>query len=147
MSKQVLVALGVVVLVVVGGYLLMNRTVPTPSPTGEVNMVDQTPTAPPMATDSAVQAGVKEVTVTSKGLNFDPKEIRVKLGDKVKVTYKNTMGQHDFVLDEFKVKTKLLSAGTEETVEFVADKKGSYEYYCSVSGHRAAGMKGTLIVE
>src|SRR5688500_6116935 len=126
MNKQVLVALGVVVLLAVGGYLLMNsNNVQAPSPTGNTGMVDQTPTTQPMATDSAMQTGVKEFTVTSKGLNFDPKEIRVKVGDRVKVTYKNTMGQHDWVLDEFNAKTKLLAAGAEETVEFVAHKKGS----------------------
>jgi plastocyanin len=29
----------------------------------------------------------------------------------------------------------------------VADKKGTFEYYCSVGQHRALGMKGKLVVE
>jgi plastocyanin len=29
----------------------------------------------------------------------------------------------------------------------VADKNGSYEYYCSVGNHRASGMVGVITVE
>ena len=90
---------------------------------------------------------VSQFTVESKGLNFTPNEIRVKKGDKVSVTYKNTLGTHNFTLDEFGVKTKLLSAGQEETVTFTAEKIGTFEFYCSVANHRAMGMKGNLIVE
>jgi plastocyanin len=32
-------------------------------------------------------------------------------------------------------------------IEFVANKKGKFEYYCSVGEHRAMGMKGNLVVE
>ncbi|MFN2312139.1 MAG: plastocyanin/azurin family copper-binding protein, partial [Spirochaetia bacterium] len=33
-----------------------------------------------------------------------------------------------------------------QTVEFVADRAGSFEFYCSVPGHRQAGMYGTFVV-
>ncbi len=96
-------------------------------------------------TDSS--ENVVEVTVTGRNMSFDPKEIKVKKGDTVRVTFKNAQGFHDFVIDEFKVKTEQISAGQEEVVEFVADKTGSFEYYCSVGSHRKMGMWGTLIVE
>ena len=38
-----------------------------------------------------------------------------------------------------------VSSGGTSTVT-VTLKAGSYEYYCSVPGHEAAGMKGTLTV-
>ncbi len=88
-----------------------------------------------------------EFTVTGKGLSFDLKEMKVKKGDKVKVTFINAEGFHDWVLDEFNVKTKQIAAGQSETVEFTADKTGTFEYYCSVGKHRQNGMFGKLIVE
>jgi plastocyanin len=78
---------------------------------------------------------------------FKPNVITVKKGDTVKITLTNKEGMHDFVIDEFNVKTKRIKAGETDTVTFVADKTGSFEYYCSVGTHRAMGMKGKLIVE
>lgn len=80
-------------------------------------------------------------------MDFTPDTFAVNFGDAVRVTYRNALGTHDWTIDEFNAKTKLLNAGEEETVEFVADKKGTFEFYCSVPGHREAGMKGMLIVE
>ena len=54
---------------------------------------------------------------------------------------------HDFMIDEFEVATNQIGDGEEEEMEFVADKIGTFEYYCSVGNHRAQGMKGKLIVE
>ena len=53
----------------------------------------------------------------------------------------------DFKIDEFGVATKTIKGGEEELVEFVADKVGSFEYYCSIGTHRAMGMWGTLRIE
>jgi len=54
---------------------------------------------------------------------------------------------HDFVVDEFGAKTDTLQTGQSDTITFVADKTGTFEYYCSVGNHRAMGMKGNLIVK
>jgi nitrosocyanin len=70
----------------------------------------------------------------------------VKKGETVRITFVNKDGFHDFVLDEFGVKTEQIKGGTQEVVEFVADKAGTFEYYCSVGQHRQMGMKGTLTV-
>lgn len=140
--------IGVVVvlgLVAVGAYFLYK---PSQMSTSTQTTVQPEVTESKTATGSTtVMDTVVELVVTSEGLKFTPNELKVKEGDRVKITYKNTKGSHDFVLDEFGVKTSLVGAGKEETVEFVANKKGSFEFYCSVPGHRAAGMKGMLIVE
>lgn len=78
---------------------------------------------------------------------FTPNEIRVKKGDTVKIVFNNTGGMHNFVLDEFNVTMDPIKESGSQTVEFVADKVGSFEYYCSVGSHRQMGMKGTVIVE
>lgn len=92
-------------------------------------------------------APVKEFTVTGKNFSFAPAMITVKKGDKVKITFKNTQGFHDFKIDAYGVATVQKQAPFEEVLEFTADKVGSFEYYCSVGEHRAMGMKGTLKVE
>ncbi len=104
-------------------------------------------TPQPAPTPPVSSPSVKEITVTGSNFKFDPAEIKVKKGDTVKITFVNSSGFHDWVLDEFNVKTKQFMGPGQEIVEFVADKAGSFEYYCSVGTHRQMGMKGKLIVE
>ncbi len=126
--------LGLVVLLVVGGL-------------GAWYFNSSSKTAIPTAETVVSEGEVKEFVVNGNDFKFDVTEIRVKAGDKVRVVFKNTGGFHDFVLDEFAVKTAQLKDGAEETVEFVADVAGTFEYYCSVGKHREMGMVGKLIVE
>ncbi len=93
------------------------------------------------------EAGVKSFTIVAKNFSFTPNEIKVKKGDKVKIVFQNNDGFHDWVIDEFSAKTPRVKSGDSATVEFTADKTGTFEYYCSVGEHRAMGMKGNLIVE
>jgi plastocyanin len=128
------------------GAAMLLRTSPsqqniqaTPTPT---QVVEATPEV------TGEESGqVKEITVTGSAFKFDPSTITVKKGDKVKITFKNSGGTHDFVIDELNVKTPIIQGGAEAVVEFTADQEGSFEYYCSVGNHRAMGMKGTLVVE
>jgi len=90
---------------------------------------------------------VKEFVVSGSNFSLDPSTITVNQGDKVRIVFKNSQGFHDFVIDEYGRATKQNQAPSEEIIEFVADKAGSFEYYCSVGSHRAIGMKGALIVE
>lgn len=150
-NSYLMIAIGVAALVVLGGafYFLSRSNNPGTAVTTQETQQATTPpslTQSPSATGSA-EGAVKEFTVTSSGLNFNPAEIRVSKGDKVKITYNNTRGTHDLVIDEFNVKTDRINAGQSDTIEFVADQTGTFEYYCSVPGHREAGMVGKLIVE
>jgi len=99
------------------------------------------------STVADTQASVKEFVVTGQNFSFSPSTLTVKKGDRVKITFKNSQGFHDFRIDELKVATNQIKTDEEASVEFVADKVGSFEYYCSVGSHRAMGMKGTLMVE
>jgi uncharacterized cupredoxin-like copper-binding protein len=79
-----------------------------------------------------------------------PSEFRFTLSTKSvkagKVTFKVTNKgkiKHDFSIAG--KKTKMLSAGQSTTLT-VTLKKGSVAYKCTVSGHAAAGMKGTIKV-
>lgn len=102
--------------------------------------------APLSAQDSGA-GPVKEITITNKGFQFIPAEIKVKQGERVKITYSNSGGFHDVVIDEFNVRTKQIQAGKTDSFEFTPDRKGVFEFYCSVGNHRKMGMFGKLIVE
>ncbi len=100
--------------------------------------------------DEPIPTTVPGATViTVKGVDFayDVKEIRVKKGDTVTLNFESEAGFHDWVVDEFSARTEKVRAGGKTSVTFVADKTGTFEYYCSVGSHRANGMVGNLIVE
>ena len=99
------------------------------------------------ATPAPETKNAKVFTVTGLDFTFDLKEIKVKKGDTVQIVFKNTEGMHDWRVDEFNAATKKIRTGEQDTVTFVADKVGTFEYYCSVGKHRAMGMKGNLIVQ
>lgn len=93
------------------------------------------------------EGSVKEFAVTATSFRFSVTEMRVKRGDTVRITLTNGGGRHDWMIDEFDAGTRILDTGESQTIEFVADKTGSFEYYCSVGNHRQMGMVGTLTVE
>lgn len=85
--------------------------------------------------------------VTGKNFEFDVKEIRVKKGDTVVINFQASEGLHDWTIDEFNAHTAQVGPNTPTSATFVADKVGTFEYYCSIGNHRARGMVGKLIVE
>ncbi|MEA2037832.1 MAG: plastocyanin/azurin family copper-binding protein [Nanoarchaeota archaeon] len=95
---------------------------------------------------------VKTYVLTGENFKFlmdgkEAPELRVQEGDRVRIEFTSTDGFHDFVVDEFNAATERVNTDGSTFVEFVADKKGTFEYYCSVGSHRANGMKGNLVVE
>ena len=75
-------------------------------------------------------------------------DLQASVGDTVAITLVNDDGRfHDIVIDEFNAATPVFGEiGQEETIQFTADQASTFFYYCSVSGHRQAGMEGQLIV-
>ncbi len=102
--------------------------------------------------EESVSGDVKTFVLTGENFNFamggsDNPEIRVNEGDRVRIDFSSTDGFHDFVIDEFGAATQRVNEGGSTSVEFVVDKKCSFEYYCSVGQHRANGMWGVFVVE
>ncbi|MEK7156101.1 MAG: plastocyanin/azurin family copper-binding protein [Patescibacteria group bacterium] len=124
----------------------MNVNVENNDPFGS-NTDTNTPGGTEISVDGSVSTGaIKEFTVTNSGMTFVQKALSVKKGDRVKITFNNVGGTHDFRIEGYNVGTKVVQAGQSETFEFVADRAGSFEYFCSVGNHRANGMIGTLTV-
>lgn len=166
MNKNIIIGIIVIVVLVIIGVSVASTSPTTPSDnqnatttiendlTGmdnEMMNATSSESAQPLVSASTtvnVSTGsVKTFTVDGSNFKFVPNQIKVKKGDTVKIIFKNTGGFHDLKIDEFNVGTKQLQDGAQETVQFVADKAGTFEYYCSVGQHRQMGMKGTLIVE
>ena len=154
------ISIVVILVLIAGGYLLFKNNAINPAPadtTGTTNTTDTTAVdttnnpAPVVggATGSVTVTApaIKEFTVTGSNFSFAPNAISVNKGDTVKITFKNANGTHDFKIDEFNVATARIQGGQQETVTFVADKSGSFQYYCSVGTHRQMGMFGTLTVK
>jgi len=101
---------------------------------------------------SSVSFNTKTFVIGSENLRFyidgvENPDMIVKEGDKVRIEFSSQQGFHDWRVDEFNAFTEKVESGFVEAIEFIADKKGIYEYYCSVGKHRANGMKGKFIVE
>jgi uncharacterized cupredoxin-like copper-binding protein len=93
---------------------------------------------------------VKVETVSSSALEYAQKEVTAKAGQ-VSVEFNNPQGlSHDVAIEDSSGttlgKTELVAEGsTEATIGNL--KPGKYTFYCTVPGHREAGMEGTLTVE
>lgn len=132
-----IIGLVVVGLLIVGGVLFFSKNKPA---------MKQEITTEATAT-STNESSTKEFTVIAKSWAFDPAIITVKQGDKVKLKIKSIDVTHGFALPDFDVKINLVP-NKEETVEFTADKKGEFTFFCSFlcgAGHR--DMTGKLVVE
>ncbi len=101
----------------------------------------------PSATAGADLAAPKVINLSGRNFAFSTTEIHVKEGERLRIIFASTQGYHDWVVDEFNAATKRVNEGQTVEIEFVADKKGTFVYYCSVGNHRQLGMTGTLIVE
>lgn len=123
--------------------------------------------------DRAGAAGApvdREITVRMTDLlRFEPGTITVKTGERVRIVADNEKGTtlHDFSVQEMPVRDAMMDGaemshgdgmghlalhvavepGKRGAMVFTATEAGSYEFFCTVTGHQAAGMQGMLVVE
>ena len=88
-----------------------------------------------------------QVTVIATDLAYDTNLITIPAdADTVIAVTNEGVIPHDLAVEGTDIITAM--AGPGETVAVVVNLPvGEYVYYCTVPGHRAAGMEGTLIVE
>ena len=151
--SPILVIVVIMIIAILGiGFVIMNGK--KSSQTEGTNMQGPTPEATSAPSESMVQPTTEPV-VDSKTKSFEmeagsfyfkPNQMTVKKGDtvKIKLTAKDMM--HNFSLDEYKISSPIIKAGESTTIEFVADKAGTFEFYCKVGQHRKNGQIGTLVV-
>lgn len=74
--------------------------------------------------------------------------LNVKSADVVQVTLINDDGAvHDLFVPDFSAHSEqVIGKGASSTIVFQANKNGEYPYFCSIPGHRQAGMEGKIVV-
>lgn len=113
-----------------------------------------------------IPADAQQLTVSfGDALQFDPPTLTVQAGRPVVLTVRNTgTTDHDFSIRQMPardVKNKVEGghghggagmvvghpkAKGAVTIRFTPTAPGTYEFFCSVAGHRDAGMTGSLTV-
>lgn len=116
----------------------------------------------------------KAVTLVATDIAYDLEQIEATVGQPIQLTLENQgVLEHDFSIVEIPLSGDVVTIeepeameshemGHEEdesdvhiavpttdrgTIEFTPAAPGEYAYYCTVSGHREAGMEGVLWVK
>jgi len=98
------------------------------------------------ATPSAA-GDVREIQMTAKKYEFNPNLITVKKGERVRLVITALDRDHGFKLEAFGINQKI-KKGDPVTIEFTADKAGTFKFQCSeFCGFGHGRMKGKLVVE
>ena len=103
------------------------------------------PTTQSSSAASSSTSSTATIDVTGQSFSFSPKQIKVSKGTKVTINFTAKDVSHTFTLPDFNVDTGLVTPGTSKTVQFTADKTGTFEFYCTP--HKSMGMTGTLTVQ
>jgi len=144
-NRRAFIGLGAAALASAGAVAVIGRAGFAQDGTPPTN---GTPGASPEASPSASPvAGEGDVTVVMVDIAFEPNEFTIAAGTDVVVALPNEGAlEHNFNIDELGVAADTIPGGETTTVTINAPA-GTYEYYCSIPGHREAGMVGTLTVE
>lgn len=75
-------------------------------------------------------------------------DLEVQSGDLVSVKIESSDGiPHDFAIPDLNVQSQLVTGKDASTdLVFEIEEKGNFLYFCTVPGHRQAGMEGRLII-
>jgi nitrite reductase (NO-forming) len=83
-------------------------------------------------------------------MQFAPTSMVVRAGQPVELTLRNGGGiPHDFTLAEGVSRPVKIEARGGQTARgaFTIDTPGTYAFVCTVPGHAAAGMRGTITAQ
>lgn len=158
-SKMPVIIIGVIiVLAIIGlaGVKILTKSSPptmeeamgSQQMTAETSVTPSAPTATPSGEAMAAETSADEkvITMDAGSYYYSVKTIDVKKGQKVKIVMTSKDMMHNLNIDELNVHLPLTKAGETNTVEFTADKIGTFEYYCSVGQHRKLGQVGKITV-
>ncbi len=100
----------------------------------------------PNSEGRTVEAVGGKVEVSAKGIKFDVSTIKATAGALTVTFTNNDAVGHDFSVKNLDGKATPDLNGGSASVTYELEA-GTYEFYCSLFGHEAQGMKGTIVVE
>jgi heme/copper-type cytochrome/quinol oxidase subunit 2 len=101
-------------------------------------------TARPNAQDKAPNR--RSFALTARNYAFAPDRIDATKDDLVRITIEGRDQAHSFAIDEYRIARRIPPDGTT-TVEFRADRTGTFAYYCNISTDpECHKMRGTLVI-
>ena len=98
--------------------------------------------------DPATASAPRDIEVVASRFAFEPAQIEVTEGERVRLLVRSADGVHGFEIKRFRVNRAIPRGGKPVTIEFTASAPGTYEIVCSEycgEGHEA--MTGTLVVQ
>jgi alcohol dehydrogenase (cytochrome c) len=107
------------------------------------------PTSPPASTapSAAASAAATTVALSAIDLAFQPKDFTIPANTDVTIEMTNNGAAiHDFFQPDTKADTGQVQPGQKGTA-VVNLPPGTYQYWCSIPGHKDAGMVGTITVK
>jgi P-type Cu+ transporter len=100
-----------------------------------------------IAADRAIDRGAVQINVHAKDLRFTPANLTVPAGTFVVFRFSNDDSVfHDWMVDGLANVDANARPGQTQRVRFRITDPGTYRIECTVPGHAAAGMVGTLVV-
>jgi plastocyanin len=150
MFSLLALAAGIVVLAGCGSSKETSSSASTPAASTPATTSATTPSSTTTTTSSAPASGSLSLAANPEGqLKYNTSTLTANAG-KVSIDFTNMSPlEHNVTIESashavvgatptFKGESKTLS---------VTLKPGTYKFYCSVPGHRMAGMEGTLVVK
>ena len=76
-----------------------------------------------------------------------PEETSLHEGDGLRIIITNN-GEidHDFAIQSLGIQVPLIAPGDTVTIDILLEETGSFEFICTIAGHKELGMTGTLNV-
>ena len=109
--------------------------------------VPGTPAAPRAALAAARADEPRVIEVVAKRFTWEPAEIQVTVGERVRLVLRTADGLHGIELKKFKIAKEIPRGNKPVTVEFTADEAGRFPFLCSeYCGDGHDDMKGVLVV-
>jgi cytochrome c oxidase subunit 2 len=100
--------------------------------------------AAPAAQDQAPTR--REFTLTARNYNFSPNRVEANQDDLIKLTVQSEDVAYGFTIEEYRL-SKRIPAGGTTTIEFRADRAGTFTFYSNLSNDsRHSQMRGQLVV-
>jgi len=80
---------------------------------------------------------------------FNPDHITANKGDKIELTLinKDAAQPHSLLIPDLNFNSGEIAPNSEGTFTITASKKGEFQFYCDIPGHKEVGMVGKITVQ